>query len=223
VVHRFDLVIFDCDGVLVDSERLAVRTEREILERLGWSLSESDIVELFVGRTDVYTQQVIETQLGRSVDWESEFEAKYREVFERELVAVAGVEDALDALRTASCVASNGSHEIMRLTLGLTNLLHRFPGRVFSAEDVEHAKPAPDVYLHAAKTLGVSTERCAVVEDSVSGVTAGVAAGMTVFGFSGSVTRAERLAEAGAIVFDSMTDLPALVYASSASPQPKVP
>lgn len=111
----------------------------------------------------------------------------------------------------------------MRLTLGLTNLLHRFPGRVFSAEDVEHAKPAPDVYLHAAKTLGVAAKRCAVVEDSVSGVTAGVAAGMTVFGFSGSVTRAERLAEAGAIVFDSMTDLPALVYASSASPQSKVP
>ena len=223
MVHRFDLVIFDCDGVLVDSERLAVRTEREILERLGWSLSESDIVELFVGRTDVYMQQVIEAQLGRSVDWESEFEAKYREVFERELVAVTGVEDALDALRTASCVASNGSHEIMRLTLELTNLLHRFPGRVFSAEDVEHAKPAPDVYLHAAKTLGVAAKRCAVVEDSVSGVTAGVAAGMTVFGFSGSVTRAERLAEAGAIVFDSMTDLPALVYASSASPQSKVP
>ena len=223
MVHRFDLVIFDCDGVLVDSERLAVRTEREILERLGWSLSESDIVELFVGRTDVYMRQVIEAQLGRSVDWESEFEAKYREVFERELVAVTGVEDALDALRTASCVASNGSHEIMRLTLGLTNLLHRFPGRVFSAEDVEHAKPAPDVYLHAAKTLGVAAKRCAVVEDSVSGVTAGLAAGMTVFGFSGSVTRAERLAEAGAIVFDSMTDLPALVYASSASPQSKVP
>jgi HAD superfamily hydrolase (TIGR01509 family) len=223
VVHRFDLVIFDCDGVLVDTERLAVRTEREILERLGWSLSESDIVDLFVGRTDVYMQQVIEAQLGRSVDWESEFEAKYREVFERELVAVKGIEDVLDALRPASCVASNGSREIMRLTLGLTNLWHRFPGRVFSAEDVEHAKPAPDVYLHAAKTLGVATARCAVVEDSVSGVTAGLAAGMTVFGFSGSVTRAERLAEAGAIVFDSMTDLPALVHASSPTPHPKVP
>ena len=222
-MQPFDLVIFDCDGVLVDSERLAVRTEREILEQLGWSLSESEIIDLFVGRTDVYMQQVIEAQLGRSVDWESEFEAKYREVFERELVAVKGIEDVLDALRTASCVASNGSHEIMRLTLGLTNLWHRFPGRVFSAEDVEHAKPAPDVYLHAARTLGVATERCAVVEDSVSGVTAGLAAGMTVFGFSGSVTRAERLAEAGAIVFDSMTDLPALVHSSSPTAHPKGP
>jgi HAD superfamily hydrolase (TIGR01509 family) len=220
-VPRFDLVIFDCDGVLVDSERLAVRTEREILQRLGWSLSESDVIDLFVGRTDVYMQQVIEARLGRNVDWASEFDAQYREVFQRELVAVAGVEDALDTLQIASCVASNGSHSIMQLTLGLTNLLHRFAGRVFSAEDVEHAKPAPDVYLHAAKTLGVAVERCAVIEDSVSGVTAGVAAGMTVFGFSGSVTRAERLAEAGAIVFDSMTDLPALVHASS--PVPKVP
>lgn len=216
MVHRFDLVIFDCDGVLVDSERILVRTEREILERLGWSLNESDITELFVGRTDIYMQRTIEAQLGRSIDWEVEFEARYREVFERELVPVDGIEDALDALTTASCVASNGSHETMQLTLGLTNLWHRFQGRVFSADDVEHAKPAPDVYLHAAKVMGAAAERCAVVEDSVSGVTAGVAAGMTVFGFSGSVTSGERLARAGAIVFDQMTELPALVYSTSA-------
>jgi HAD superfamily hydrolase (TIGR01509 family) len=217
VVHRFDLVIFDCDGVLVDSERILVRTERAILERLGWNLSESDITEMFVGRTDVYMQRTIEAQLGRSINWEVEFEARYREVFERELVSVAGIEDALDALSTASCVASNGSHETMQLTLGLTNLWHRFQGRVFSADDVEHAKPAPDVYLHAARAMGVVAERCCVVEDSVSGVTAGVAAGMTVFGFSGSVTSAERLARAGAIVFDQMTELPALVYSTSAT------
>lgn len=216
MVHRFDLVIFDCDGVLVDSERILVRTERDILERLGWSLNESDITELFVGRTDIYMQRTIEAQLGRSIDWEVEFEARYREVFERELVPVDGIEDALDALTTASCVASNGSHETMQLTLGLTNLWHRFQGRVFSADDVEHAKPAPDVYLHAAKVMGAAAERCAVVEDSVSGVTAGVAAGMTVFGFSGSVTSGERLARAGAIVFDQMTELPALVYSTSA-------
>src|SRR5271155_3495657 len=90
-VARFDLVIFDCDGVLVDSERLAVRTEAEILSSIGWPLTEADIVDRFVGRSAAYMRQEIERHLGRSVDWDAEFEPRYREVFERELVAVPGI------------------------------------------------------------------------------------------------------------------------------------
>jgi HAD superfamily hydrolase (TIGR01509 family) len=210
-MSRFDLVIFDCDGVLVDSERLAVRTEAEVLSGLGWPLSESDIVDRFVGRSAAHMHQEIERHLGRAVDWSGEFESRYQEVFERELVPVPGVEDALDAITSQICVASSGSHEKMRFTLGLTSLLDRFEGRIFSVDEVENGKPAPDVFLHAAHHMGVPPARCAVVEDSVSGVTAGLAADMTVFAFAGGVTGASRLSIGTAVVFDDMRALPGLL------------
>ena len=206
---RFDLVIFDCDGVLVDSERLAVRTEVEILSELGWQLSESEVIERFVGRSAAHMHESIERHLGRSVDWEAAFEPRYREVFERELVAVPGVVDALSRITVPVCVASSGSHEKMRFTLGKTGLIDRFDGRIFSVDEVPRGKPAPDVFLFAAQRMGVSPDRCAVVEDSVSGVTAGLAAGMTVFAFAGGVTGADRLSIGDACVFDDMLDLPA--------------
>jgi HAD superfamily hydrolase (TIGR01509 family) len=208
-MNRFDLVIFDCDGVLVDSERLAVRTEAEILSGLGWPLTESDIVERFVGRSAAYMHGEIERHLGRDIDWEAEFEPRYREVFERELVAVPGVTEALREITTPVCVASSGSHTKMRFTLGRTGLLDRFDGRIFSVDEVANGKPAPDVFLLAAEKMGAPPERCAVVEDSVSGVTAGLAAGMAVFAFAGGVTGAELLSIGEAVVFDDMRDLPA--------------
>ena len=210
-MSRFDLVIFDCDGVLVDSERLAVRTEAEILSGLGWPLTESDIVERFVGRSAGHMHREIERHLGRDIDWESEFEPRYREVFERELAAVPGVIEALEEITTPVCVASSGSHVKMQFTLGRTGLLDRFEGRIFSADDVANGKPAPDVFLLAAERMGAKPERCAVVEDSVSGVTAGLAAGMAVFAFAGGVTRAELLAIGDAVVFEDMRDLPAFL------------
>jgi HAD superfamily hydrolase (TIGR01509 family) len=212
-VPRFDLVIFDCDGVLVDSERLAVRTEAEILSGLGWPLTETEIVERFVGRTAAYMHQEIERHLGRSVDWDAEFEPRYQEVFERELVPVPGVIEALDQITTPMCVASSGSHEKMRFTLGKTGLLDHFAGRIFSVDQVEHGKPAPDIFLFAADQMDTTPERCAVVEDSVSGVTAGLAAGMAVFAFAGGVTTADLLSIEGVAVFDDMTRLPALLRA----------
>ncbi|HUY65765.1 MAG TPA: HAD family hydrolase [Acidimicrobiales bacterium] len=208
-MSRFDLVIFDCDGVLVDSERLAVRTEAEILSGLGWPLTESDIVERFVGRSAAHMHREIEKHLGRDIDWEAEFEPRYQEVFERELVAVPGVIEALREITTPVCVASSGSHAKMQFTLGRTGLLDRFDGRIFSVDEVANGKPAPDVFLFAAERMGAPPERCAVVEDSVSGVTAGLAAGMAVFAFAGGVTSAELLAIGDAVVFDHMRDLPA--------------
>jgi HAD superfamily hydrolase (TIGR01509 family) len=215
-VSRFDLVIFDCDGVLVDSERLAVRTEAEILHRLGWPLTESEIVERFVGRSAAYMHGEIERHLGRRVDWDEEFEARYHEVFRRELAPVPGLVDALDridiASDVASCVASSGSHEKMQFTLGLVGLFDRFSGRIFSVDDVEHGKPAPDIFLHAAAQMAVTPDRCAVVEDSVSGVTGGLAAGMAVFAFAGGVTSGAKLALGSAVVFEEMLDLPGLLF-----------
>jgi HAD superfamily hydrolase (TIGR01509 family) len=208
-MRRFDLVIFDCDGVLVDSERLAVRTEAEILSGLGWPLKETDIVERFVGRSAAYMHREIERHLGRSVDWDAEFEPRYREVFERELVAVPGISEALDQITASVCVASSGSHDKMRFTLGKTGLLARFEGRIFSVDQVAHGKPAPDIFLFAADQMGAPPDRCAVVEDSVSGVTGGLAAGMAVFAFAGGVTSAELLSIEGAMVFDDMMELPA--------------
>jgi HAD superfamily hydrolase (TIGR01509 family) len=214
-VGSFDLVIFDCDGVLVDSERLAIRVEAEIVTGLGWSLSESDIVERFVGRSAAYMHQEIERHLGRSIDWDSEFEARYREVFEAELEPVPGIIDALREIALPTCVASSGSHDRMRFTLGKTELLDEFRGRIFSVDDVESGKPAPDIFLHAAKEMGASPARCAVVEDSASGVSAGLAAGMTVFGYCGGVTGADSLSIGEAVVFDDMAKLPALLIRSS--------
>jgi len=208
-MNRFDLVIFDCDGVLVDSERLAVRTEADILSGLGWPLTEADIVERFVGRSAAYMHGEIERHLGRDIDWETEFEPRYREVFERELVAVPGVTEALVEITTPVCVASSGSHAKMQFTLGRTGLLVHFDGRIFSVDEVANGKPAPDIFLFAAEKMGAPPERCAVVEDSVSGVTAGLAAGMAVFAFAGGVTAAELLSIGEAVVFDDMRDLPA--------------
>jgi HAD superfamily hydrolase (TIGR01509 family) len=193
-LDRFDLVIFDCDGVLVDSERLAVRTEAEVLSALGWPLSESEIIERFVGRSAAYMHQEIERELGRPVDWDSEFENRYRAVFERELVPVAGIVDALERITVPTCVASSASLDKMRFTLGLTGLLGRFGDRLFCADEVEHSKPAPDVFLHAARRMGAPPGRCAVIEDSVSGVAAAVAAKMRVFAYAGGVTSAAQLA-----------------------------
>jgi HAD superfamily hydrolase (TIGR01509 family) len=212
-VRRFDLVIFDCDGVLVDSERLAIRTEAEILSGLGWPLSESEIVERFVGRSAAYMHEQIERHLGRSLDWDIEFERRYQEVFERELVPVFGVVEALDRIPVPTCVASSGSHEKMEFTLGITGLFERFRGRIFSADEVEHGKPSPDIFLLAARTMGVSPMRCAVIEDSVSGVTAGLAAQMAVFAFAGGVTSETQLSLEGAVVFDDMAVLPSLLTA----------
>lgn len=207
----FDLVIFDCDGVLIDSERLAVRTERGILANLGWTLTEDEIIQRFVGRSTSYMQSEVERQIGRPVDWGVDFETHYEEVFLAELLPIDGIVDALNEINLPTCVASSSGHESLIFKLGLTNLYDRFVGNIFSAEDVEHGKPAPDVFLFAAERMGALPSRCAVIEDSVSGVEAGVAAGMTVFAFGGGVTKPSLLARDGVTLFMKMSALPSLL------------
>jgi HAD superfamily hydrolase (TIGR01509 family) len=210
-MSRFDLVIWDCDGVLIDSERLAIRTESQILTELGWPLTEADVIELFVGRSSVYMQTVIEEHIGRPVDWRNQFERRVREVSERELVPVDGVIAALDEIDIPGCIASSSGHEMLNFKLALTGLAERFAGRIFSADDVAHGKPDPAVFLFAAASMGVEPDRCAVIEDSVSGVEAGLAAGMTVFAFGGGVTSSQKLQREGVVIFESMSELPSLV------------
>ncbi|WP_431073073.1 HAD family hydrolase [Microbacterium phyllosphaerae] len=212
-IEPIDLVIFDCDGVLVDSERLSIEVDRRVLADLGWPLSREQILHRFVGRSSAYFRAEVEAYLGRPLpdDWETPYQSWYVDAFERDLTAVPGVEAALDEIPVATCVASSGTHAKIRRTLGSTGLLPRFVGRIFSADDVQSGKPAPDLFLHAAEHLGVVPERCAVVEDSRFGVQAARAAGMRVFGYAGGLTPADWLAREGATVFSDMLDLPGLL------------
>ena len=212
----FDLVIFDCDGVLIDSERIAVRVDAIVLERLGWPLSDEEIIERFMGRSEAYMTGEIERAIGRTLPagWEGEFAPLYREALKAELEPVDGVIETLDAISTPTCVASSSTHERLRFTLGLAGLYDRFDGRIFSSMDVTNGKPAPDLFLHAAATLGAEPARCAVVEDSRYGVEAARAAGMHAFGYAGGLTAAERLAGPATTVFHDMRELPALLEAA---------
>jgi HAD superfamily hydrolase (TIGR01509 family) len=213
VADPFELVIFDCDGVLVDSEHLAVRVESRYLTELGWPLSEAEIVERFMGRTTEYMDEAIEAQLGSRLpgDWKDQFEARYREAFAAELAPVDGIVEVLDQLTIPACVASSGSHDKLRFTLGHTGLYERFRGRIFSGYEVANGKPAPDLFLHAAARMGAEPARCAVVEDTLFGVQAARAAGMRVFGYAGGLSAPERLAGEGTVVFQDMRDLPGLL------------
>ena len=203
-----ELVIFDCDGVLVDSERLAVRVEASLIRSLGGMLSEQDILERFVGRSEAYLLPHIERAVGRQLpEWSQLYERHLYEAFRSELAAVAGIEAALDQLAIPACVASSGSQQKVRFTLGLTGLLERFDGRIFSATEVQHGKPAPDLFLHAAAQLGVAPGACVVVEDSKWGVAAARAAGMRSLGYAGGLTPRAWLEGPGTVVFDDMADL----------------
>jgi HAD superfamily hydrolase (TIGR01509 family) len=213
-VPPLELVIFDCDGVLVDSERIAVRVDTELLAELGWPLSEQEVIERFMGRTTEDMLRAIEAQIDNlEPGWDVEFDRRYMEALEAELEPVDGVVEALDAIAAPTCVASSGTHEKLRFTLGHTGLYERFAGRIFSAEDVARGKPAPDLFLHAARTLGADPAACAVVEDSRYGVQAARAAGMRVLAYGGGLTPPDQLAGPGTVVFDDMRELPALLGA----------
>ena len=216
MIDRFDLIVFDCDGVLVDSERLSIRVDAMYLDRLGWPMSENEIIERFVGRSDADMKAVIEDHLGGPIPAEidEEFDRLYRETFDAELTAVDGIVEALDAIVAAGiriCVASSGGHAKIRRSLELTGLTQYFGDRIFSASDVANGKPAPDLFLHAASRMGAAPSRSAVVEDSAFGVDAAMAAGMQAFAYAGGVTTADRLSRPGVVVFDDMRRLPGLL------------
>ena len=215
MTRPLQLVIFDCDGVLVDSERLAVRVEAAVLAELGWPLSQAEVIERFMGRSQAVMVQAILDRLGDRLpgDWQDRLDRGYRAAFDAELTPVDGVVEALDRIATPTCVASGGSHEMLRHTLGLTGLYDRFEGRIFSASEVAEGKPAPDLFLHAAARMGAEPAACAVVEDSRYGVEAARAAGMRAFGYTGGLTPPDRLAGPRTVLFDDMRRLPDLLAA----------
>ena len=207
------LVIFDCDGVLVDSEPIANRVFARMLAEQGLVLEGAQMDELFLGRTMAHCLALVAARLGRALpeDFEAEHDRRLFHALAAELAPVPGVVPVLDRLALPFCVASNGGPEKVRFSLGQVGLLPRFEDRLFSAAHVARGKPAPDLFLHAARCMGVTPEACVVVEDSPAGVAAGVAAGMRVLGFAAH-TPAERLREAGAHqVFSAMDELPALL------------
>ena len=208
-------VIFDCDGVLVDSEPISNGVLAGMLTELGLPTTAEESMAAHLGRAWPSVAEIIEERLGRPLD--EDFRPRYVEgmlaAFERELEPVPGIAEALDAIDNPSCVASSGTHEKMRMTLAHTGLLERFEGRLFSATEVASGKPAPDLFLYAAERMGWAPADCVVVEDSAAGVEAARAAGMRALGYAG---RTDPALLTGSEVFSSMAELPALLQSPPA-------
>lgn len=208
-------MIFDCDGVLVDSEPIANRLLAEALTGLGLPMTTEESIAAFMGRSWASNLEEIEARLGRKppLDLEPRYYGDMRAAFERELQPVPGIAAALDRIELPLCVASSSDPAHIRFVLEHTGLLEHInqpagTGRLFSATEVQHGKPAPDLFLHAAARMGWEPAHCAVVEDSQAGVQAGLAAGMKVFGYAG---RTDPALLAGARTFTRMDELPELL------------
>ncbi|MDI9831971.1 MULTISPECIES: HAD family hydrolase [unclassified Streptomyces] len=212
---RYDLVIFDNDGVLVDSEPISNRLLAAYLTELGHPTSYEDSIRDYMGSAMHRVHDLVLERTGERLpaDFDDVFHARVFAAFERELKPVAGAVDVLEALATRGvpyCVASSGSHERIRVGHRTTGLDRFFDDdRIFSSQDVGRGKPAPDLFLHAARRMGVEPGRCVVVEDSPLGVKAAVAAGMDVLGFT-AMTPAERLSGANEL-FADMSELAGLL------------
>lgn len=211
------LLIFDCDGVLVDSEPTSNRVLAAAISAVGLPMSAEQVADSFEGMRLADIQSGVEAQLGRRLPagWLADFEADRVAAFEKDLAPVSGIDAVLEQAVAAGipmCVASQARREKTALTLGLTGLRRFFPEAVlFSSTMVEHGKPHPGLFLLAAETMGVDPADCVVVEDGVLGVKAGRAAGMRVLGYAPAGCDADRLSKKGAEVFRSMAELPALL------------
>jgi len=217
----YDLIIFDCDGVLVDSEALACVVHADVLTQFGYVITAEQVHDRFLGRSAREARLEVETELGRAFpdSYTVQLKATIDRVFGEQLTPIPHIADTLARLSQCICVASSGTPTRIRSSLGTAGLLDRFDPHLFSAMQVERGKPAPDLFLFAAAQMKTPPERCVVVEDSVPGVTAARAAGMTVIGFTGgSHCRpgdTDRLRAAGAdIVIGDMRALPALIVQS---------
>jgi HAD superfamily hydrolase (TIGR01509 family) len=208
-----DLIIFDCDGVLVDSEVLSCRCLSDVLAGYGISLGLDQALDLFLGRSMTAVLDHYKT-IGRldPEQFSAELRAGVRAAFLSALCPIEGVSSVLEGLHTPHCVASSSDVDRVSFSLSLTGLASHFDGRLYTSQMVERGKPAPDLFLHAAERMQADPGRTLVIEDSISGVRAGKAAGMTVWGFVGGSHYQSRdgkaiLCEAGADrVFGRMAD-----------------
>ncbi|PJE95595.1 hydrolase [Streptomyces carminius] len=212
---RYDLVIFDNDGVLVDSEPISNRILAAYLTELGHPTTYEDSIRDYMGSAVHRIHDLVLERSGQRLpaDFDDVFHGRVFDAFRRDLLPVPGAAEVLSNLEDEGvpyCVASSGSHERIRVALRKTGLYERFGEKhIFSSQDVGRGKPAPDLFLHAAEVMGVPPARCAVVEDSPLGVRAAVAAGMDVYGFT-AMTPRDKLSHATAL-FASMSELPALL------------
>ncbi len=219
VGHPVELVVFDCDGVLIDSEVISTRATIRALASFGYQISEADAQRRFVGRSYTSIKGDIEADWGRALpaSFNADLERMTLEVMGKELQPIKGVGAVLSALVSKRCVASSSSIEWIRQGLTSTGLIHHLEPHLFSASMVENGKPAPDIFLYAAEQMGIAPDRTVVIEDSLPGVEAGVAAGMTVIGFTGGShvidpDHRERLRAVGAShVIQDMASLPGLL------------
>jgi len=210
---RFDLVIFDCDGVVVDSERVVFEVFGAFIRSLGVQLSDAETHEQFLGRTLAECMKIVQRLSGKPAPPGAleRYMADRDRVLRERVEPVKGIREVLETLTIPYCIASSGGYDKMGVTLGATKLMPFFERRLFSATEVKHGKPAPDIFLFAAERMGVAPARTVVIEDSVNGVRAGHAAGMTVLGYV-DLTPPEKLIEAGAVrTFADMRELPALL------------
>jgi HAD superfamily hydrolase (TIGR01509 family) len=215
---RPDLVIFDCDGVLIDSELVQRRIDAELFTMFGYPVTAEELVREFAGRTTADVRQHIERTLGWNfpADFGEQRMRRVDEAYRKEVKTTAGIREVLVELDIPFCVASNARTFRLRHVLELTGLLPFFEPNVFGADLVDRPKPAPDLFLLAARRIGVSPPRCLVIEDSVPGVNAAIAAGMRAIGFYGGAHcfkgHEQQLVAAGAsAVFNNMNDLKRLI------------
>ena len=218
---RFDAVLFDCDGVLVDSEGITNGVLREMLRELGWQLSPAECMRIFLGKAVKDERALIEAKTGRPLteEWFVRFRERRNEGLLAGVQPIRGAVEAVAAVsdvfqgRIACC--SGADRWKVEMQLAKCGLLPYFEGRIWSGHEMPRSKPAPDVYLAAMGPLGAVAARCAVVEDTVTGVTAGVAAGATVFGYSppeaGHDTPAALRAAGASVIFQDMAELPGLL------------
>lgn len=222
-----DLVIFDCDGVLVDSEVISCRAHSEMLTRHGYPITADQVLARFLGVSDREARQAIETEIGRKLpdDFEIQVKQATLQFYAGDLRAIAHAGEAIAAIGLPKCVASSGTPEKIRHGLTCAGLYDHLAPNIFSASQVVRGKPAPDLFLFAAERMQASPGRCLVIEDSVPGITGARAAGMTVLGFHGGSHcrpgHADTLRSAGAVTtFDDMRQLPGLIAQIDQKPGP---
>jgi HAD superfamily hydrolase (TIGR01509 family) len=215
---NFDLIIFDCDGVLVDSEVISCRAHAETLTRHGYPITADEVLERFLGRSMRQATLEVEAELGRRLpdDFSSQTYAEIFRLFATSLEATPHIGETLEKIALPICVASSGPPEKISASLNRVGLFGRFAPHIFSAVQVRHGKPAPDLFLYAAQQMQTAPARCLVIEDSIAGIEGAIAAGMAVLGFHGGSHCREgydrKLHDAGAAaIFDDMRQLPDLI------------
>lgn len=215
---NFDLVIFDCDGVLVDSEVISCRAHSETLTRHGYPITADQVLERFLGISEREARLTIENEISRKLpeDFELQVNQATLRLYADDLRAISHVGEAIAAIDLPKCVASSGTPDKIHHGLTCAGLHSQFAPHIFSASQVKRGKPAPDLFLFAARQMQAQPARCLVIEDSVPGVTGALAAGMTVLGFHGGSHclpgHADTLLAAGALLtFDDMRQLPEMI------------